>query len=117
MQMSDKHGPRLADDLAKDTRAGHEELRETEPDVRRVDLTIEEDGILDDEEAIRRAELARFLQPSAFPARSEELLRIAEEAFATDDVLAVLRGLPDGRYENVQEVWAATGGSVETKRT
>lgn len=116
MQMSDKHGPRLADDLTKDTRAGHEELRETEPDVRRVDLTIEDDGILDDNEASQRSELARFLQPSAFPARSGDLLRIAEEAFATDEVLALLRGLPDGRYENVQEVWAAAGGTVETKR-
>lgn len=116
MQMSDKYGPRLADDLNKDTRAGHEELRESDPDVRRVDLTID-DGILDDEEATQRAELARFLQPSAFPARSDDLLRMAEEAFATDEVLALLRALPDGRYENVQQVWVAAGGAVETKRT
>jgi len=114
MQMSDKHGPRLADDLAKDTRAGHEELRETESDVRRVDLTIE-DSILA-EEVAQRAELARFLQPGAFPARSDELLRMAEDAFATDDVLRLLRALPDGRYDNVQAVWAAVGGSVEAKR-
>lgn len=116
MQMSDKHGPRLADDLTKDTRAGHEELRETEPEARRVDLTVEEEGVLDDNVASERAELARFLAPSAFPARADELLAVAEENFATDEVLDQLRALPDGRYENVQQVWAAIGGEIETKR-
>jgi hypothetical protein len=116
MQMSDKHGPRLADDLTKDTRAGHEELREAEPDGRRVDLTIEEEGVLDGNVANERAELARFLEPSAFPARAEELVAVAEGNFATDEVLDRLRMLPDGRYENVQQVWAALGGEVETKR-
>jgi hypothetical protein len=116
MQMSDKHGPRLSDDLTKDTRAGHEELREAEPDARRVDLTIEDDGFLDEQDADARAELARFLAPSAFPARTDELLAVAEQAFAPDEVLAALRALPDDRYENVQAVWAAIGGPIETKR-
>jgi hypothetical protein len=116
MQTSDKHGPRLADDLNKDTRAGHEEFREMEPEVHRVDLIEDEDGVIDELEAEQRAELARYLRPSLFPARPAELLAAAEEAFAPDEVLARLRALPDRQYATVQEVWAATGGDVESRR-
>lgn len=116
METSDKHGPRVADDLTKDTRAGHEELRELEPDVTRIDLTQDQDGVLDDREAAARSELARFLQPSVFPARPDELIASAEEQFATDEVLALLGTLPDGVYENVQQVWQACGGDIEAKR-
>ena len=116
METSDKHGFRMADDLEKDTRAGHEDLREVEPDVTRIDLTQEQEGVLDDRDAAARSEFARFLQPSVFPARPAQLLASAEESFATDEVLALLRNVPDGVYENVQQVWKAVGGEVETKR-
>lgn len=116
METSDKHGPRVADDLNKDTRAGHEELRELENDAVRLDVRQEQEGVMDDAEAAARSELARFLQPSLFPARPAELLASAEEAFAGDEVLAVLRVLPDQVYDNVQQVWRAAGGEVEVKR-
>ena len=117
MEMSDKHGARMADDLSKDTRAGHQELRELEPDAVRIDLTQSQDGVLDDDEAAARSELARFLQPSAFPARAGQLIESAKEAFATDEVLTLLGTLPDQVFENVQEVWIALGGDVEAKRS
>jgi hypothetical protein len=115
MEMSDKHGPRMADDLTKDTRAGHQELRELEPDDARIDLTQTQDGVLDDHEAAARTEVARFLKPSAFPARTDELIAAATDAFAPDEVLALLGTLPDRLYDNMQEVWEALGGDVEAK--
>lgn len=117
MQTSDKHGPRLADDLNKDTRAGHEEFREMEPEVHRLDLINEEDGVIDELEAEQRAELARYLRPSLFPAERDALIAAAEEAFAPDEVLDRLRALPDAVYVNVQGVWTETGGDVERPRS
>jgi len=116
MEMSDKHGARMADDLNKDTRAGHEELRELQPDDARIDLVQEQDGVLDDHEAAARSEIARYLEPSAFPARTDQLIAAARERFATDEVIALLETLPDDTYENVQEVWVALGGDVEARR-
>ena len=116
METSDKHGPRVADDLTKDTRAGHEELRETQPDASRIDLTQANDGVMDANEAEARAELARFLLPSAFPGRPEQLIEAANENFATDEVFALLRALPDRVYDNVQQVWETAGGDIEAKR-
>jgi hypothetical protein len=117
METSDKHGPRLAEDLNKDTRAGHEEFRELEPDVHRLDLIEEQDGVIDELEAEQRAELARYIRPSLFPARPDALIAAAEEAFAPDEVLDRLRALPDAVYFNVQGVWAALGGDVERHHT
>ena len=69
MEMSDKHGARMDDELTKDTRAGHEEIRQLDPDDARIDVVQTQDGVLDDHEAAARSEVARFLQPSSFPAR------------------------------------------------
>ena len=106
----------MADDLNRDTRAGHEELRELEPDDARIDLTQQNPGVLDDHDAAARSELARFLKPSEFPARSAQLIDTAKEAFAPDAVIALLETLPDGVYDNTQDVWRALGGEVEVKR-
>lgn len=116
MEMSDKHGARMADDLNKDTRAGHEELRELQPDDARIDVVQTRDGVLDDHEAAARSEIARFLEPSAFPARAEQLVQIARDNFAGDEVIRLLETLPDDTYDNVQAVWVALGGEVEGKR-
>ena len=116
MEMSDKHGARMDDELTKDTRAGHEEIRQLDPDDARIDVVQTQDGVLDDHEAAARSEVARFLQPSSFPARADQLLESAKEAFATDEVIALLSTLPDNVYENVQQVWQTLGGEVEVKR-
>lgn len=116
MEMSDKHGPRMAEDLDKDTRAGHEELRELRtPDTDRTDVAAPE-GFPDEDAVERRAELARAIEPSTFPARPAELLASAQRAFAPDWVLDALRRLPDRLYENTQQVWQALGGEVEEAR-
>ena len=113
MEMSDKHGPRVADDLTKDTRVGHEEFRELEPDVKRIDIRQSQDGVLDDQEAAARSEVARFLKPSDFPGRASQLVAAAKEAFATDEIIDLLETLPDQLFENMQDVWVALGGDVE----
>lgn len=116
MEMSDKHGARLSEDLTKDTRAGHEELRELQPDDARIEVVQTDDGALDDHEAAARSEIARFLEPSAFPARAEQLVQMARDNFATDEVVRLLETLPDDTYDNVQAVWVALGGEVEARR-
>jgi hypothetical protein len=73
---------------------------------------IDEELDLDDAET--RADIARFLTPSVFPADREALLADAEGNQAPAEVLERLEALPAGRaYENVQEVWSALGGTVE----
>lgn len=128
------HGPRVDDALAREsdalTRGGAQDPRADErreyespaegeptPD-RRVqgdrDLTPEGQMTPDDTE--ERADIARRLRLSAFPADRDALLRVADEEGAPDDVLERLRSLPDGRtFENVQEVWVALGGETEDR--
>lgn len=61
-----------------------------------------------------RSELARWLQPSAFPADRERLLHSAKETAAPDWVVEAVQGLPEGAsYDNVQDVWRALGGGTE----
>jgi hypothetical protein len=127
---SDRHGPRLDEELQRETRsleqgapveARVEEAREQEgpadgeptPDARLVGGRGTAASLdLDDAEA--RADLARFLTPSAFPADREALLADAAGNQAPEVVMERLRALPAGRtYENVQDVWGALGGTVE----
>ncbi|NUR59562.1 MAG: DUF2795 domain-containing protein [Catenulispora sp.] len=61
-----------------------------------------------------RSELARWLQPSAFPADRGRLLRSTRDTNAPDWAVEAIGGLPAGRrFENVQDVWQALGGGVE----
>jgi Protein of unknown function (DUF2795) len=127
---SDRHGPRLDEELQRETRsleqgapveARVEEAREQEgpadgeptPDARLAGGRATAASLdLDDAEA--RADLARFLTPSAFPADREALLADAAGNQAPEVVMERLRALPAGRtYENVQDVWGALGGTVE----
>jgi Protein of unknown function (DUF2795) len=88
---SDKHGPRLDEELQHETRS----LERGAPLAARV-------------------EEARFLTPSAFPVDREALLADAEGNHAPAEVLERLRALPAGRtFQNVQDVWRALGGAVE----
>lgn len=139
MERGDKHGPRLDDALASETeaisRGGHtgraEESREPEPsgdDQPDVDYAPDGDlsgGTPDGMTAADvegRAELARFLRPSAFPATAARLLEVAREEGATDRVLTELARLASGSvggvqaFANVQDVWRSLGHGVETHR-
>jgi uncharacterized protein DUF2795 len=127
---SDKHSPRLDEELDHETRS----LQQGSPVESRVEEFREQEGpgdgqptpdarltggrataaSLDLDDAEARADIARFLTPSAFPADRETLLADAEDNHAPEAVLERLRALPQGRvYENVQDVWAALGGTVE----
>jgi Protein of unknown function (DUF2795) len=127
---SDKHGPRVDDELDRATRS----LQQGAPVESRVEEHREQEGPGDDQpvpdarlaegrataasldldDAETRADIARFLAPSVFPADREALLADAEGNHATDEVLERLRALPAGRaYENLQDVWSALGGTVE----
>ena len=114
MERSSKHGPRLDDELARETaplersgvgaHGGHvEEWREQEP-------VVEEDGtfhIPGDAVAARR-ELSRHLDLSTFPGDREALLGNARDNGAPDDVLELLEALPsDIRFGTVHETWSA----------
>lgn len=69
---------------------------------------------LDAQEAEQRSEIAISLKQSIFPADKATLLKDARENFAADRVISHLEQLPDGgRFENVQAVWEALGGSEE----
>ena len=127
---SDRHSPRVDEELDHETRS----LQQGAPVESRVEEHREQEGpgedqptpdarlrggrataaSLDLDDAEARAEIARFLNPSAFPADREALLASAEGNQAPAPVLERLEALPAGRaFENVQDVWRALGGSVE----
>jgi hypothetical protein len=127
---SDKHSPLVDEELDHETRS----LRQGAPVESRVEEHREQEGpgegqptpdarltggrataaSLDLDDAETRADIARFLSPSAFPADRETLVADARANQAPAGVLERLRALPAGRaYENVQDVWGALGGTVE----
>jgi hypothetical protein len=124
---SDKHGPRVDEELDHETRSLQqgaplesrvEEYREQEgpgedqptPEPRLTEATASLD--LDDAEA--RSDIARYLDPGAFPADRDGLVANAEANNAPEVVLERLLALPAGRaYEHLPDVWAALGGTVE----
>ena len=127
---SDKHSPRVDEELEQETLS----LQQGAPVESRVEEHREQEGpgegqptadarlaggrataaSLDLDDAETRADIARFLTPSAFPADREALLADAEANHAPAAVVERLRALPGGRaYENVQDVWGALGGTVE----
>jgi hypothetical protein len=69
--------------------------------------------------ADERADLARFVASTHWPATRESLLEAADRDHATDAVMEKLGRLPHGdrTYENLQEVWAAIGGDTEDTHT
>ena len=127
---SDKHSPRVDEQLEHDTRS----LTQGAPVESRVEEHREQEGpgegqptpdarltggrataaSLDLDDAETRADIARFLNPSSFPADRETLLADAEANHAPAGVTERLQALPAGRsYENVQDIWSALGGTVE----
>jgi hypothetical protein len=68
---------------------------------------------LSHDEVEARAELARHLQPSVFPADRVALIESARRLGASDDLVEQLQGLPDGTFDHLEAVWEALGGRVE----
>jgi hypothetical protein len=105
-QQSAKHGPAVDDALTNPRRQSsggthHRERPEEDP----TGQTVADDvGLC--------SELARFLEPSAFPANVAELRELAERHDVTDTVLALLDGGPhDGSvFHTVEELWEALSG-------
>ncbi|HVL33343.1 MAG TPA: DUF2795 domain-containing protein [Actinomycetota bacterium] len=132
---SAKHGPRLDEQLHKETlpleqgapasprideHRAIEDASEDEPSVaQRIDLQSDQPlghGLSFDE-IEQRSRIARFVQPSRFPSDRDALVASAHELHAPTDVIAALQALPgDKTYENVQAIWDALGGHVEHHR-
>jgi len=73
---------------------------------------------VDRKTADERAELARHIAAASWPAARDELVSTARSERAPEVVLDRLRRLPEeARFENVQEVWSALGGSTEETHT
>jgi hypothetical protein len=71
----------------------------------------------DESDIERRAALSEVLGKEVWPADRDTLVTKAQEGNATDDVLAQLRRLPEGRqFENVQDVARALGLGTEQQR-
>ena len=113
---SDKVPPRIDEELDQATAS----LQRGSPVSSRAEDFREQEGAGEDEPetdarlnvgpAEARADLARHLQPAAFPADRSRLLESAREVHAPDSMLEVLEGLPEGReFSTVQEVWEALG--------
>ena len=125
---SDKHSPRVDEALDHETQSLQrgapiesrvEEFREGEgpgddqptPEPR---LSEGRTGSLDLDDAEARSEIARYLDPSTFPADREGLVANAEANNAPEGVRERLQALPAGRtYEAMPDVWAGLGGTVE----
>ena len=101
MESSSKRGPRMDDDLKKPTRGG-EDVKHPES---ALDVEPRPPDALPDVED--RSELARYLDPSAFPARPAELLERAESHRAPDYLLERLRQLPERQFDTIEQVWEA----------
>jgi hypothetical protein len=130
---SDKHSARMDDALEAEVsglmRAGHdnradwnspEPSGEDQPDVDLVPNGTLAGGVPDgmsEDDVERRSELASLLG-RIWPATSEQVLFVATENEAPEDILSTLRHLPPGQsFQNLQELWATiSGGHVEAHR-
>ena len=128
---SDKHAPRVDEELKHDTGS----LLHGSPVEARATEAREQEGPADDEptpdalltgdrpapnpdtlthdEVEARAELARHLEPGAFPADRDALVASARRLNAPDSLIERLSSLPDGTFAHLEAVWEALGGRVE----
>jgi hypothetical protein len=130
---SDKHGPRLDEEIGRETqgmvRGGHptraEEFKETEPfsDDYPADpsaaATGDREGSppgMSAQDVEGRSALARMLTGVRYPARPNELIRHAAEGGAPDEAVERLRTLPRREYENVADVAEELGYGREERR-
>jgi hypothetical protein len=128
---SDKHGPRVDEELHRATEGMErgspvepraEEAREQEgagddepvPDARLH--TSEEGEGLGAEDLEARSELARHIEPGILPADREAIISSARDSGASPGLIERLDVLPAGRtFGTVQEIWEAMGGGSEER--
>lgn len=131
---SDKTGPRRDDERKHEvsglTTGGHEpraeEWREQEPwgeDQPEADMAPDVDLAggtppgMSQRDVKVRSDLAKYLGRGVYPADRAGLLRQLEEASAPDELVELVRGLPqDGQYANVQQVSERLGIHTEDHR-
>ncbi|MDX6288170.1 MAG: hypothetical protein QOG53_3655 [Frankiales bacterium] len=131
---SDKHGPRLDDELAHETeglvRAGRsthaeewkdpEPSGEDQPDADRVPNATLVGGTppgMTPDDIEGRAELATYIGKEAYPAVRAQLIDLVIDRNAPDSIIDLVKNLPSDReFHNVNEIWAAVGGQVESER-
>lgn len=123
-----KHGPRLDEALARETRSleqgapiesrveegrEHEGPGDFDPDV---DARTAPPGALGADDVEARRELSRHLRPSVFPADRDQLVAEAVGEHAPVPVLEALRELRPGvEYATVHEVWSALNGATDVR--
>jgi hypothetical protein len=121
---SNKTSSRVDDELKHETeglvRSGHDthaqEWKSAEPSGEdQPEVTLEAETRTDVD---ARAELASYLNPSAYPATGWELVDAAIENQAPDRIVGQLKSLPAGEvFENLQAVWERLGGDpIEQQR-
>ena len=131
---SDKISSRLDDELKHETggmvrsgRSTHAEewkdpepSGEDQPDADRVPDGTQHGGTppgMSEEDVEGRAEIATYLGKDAYPMVREQIINLAIDRNAPARVVDLVRRLPSGReFHNVNEVWSAVGGHVESER-
>jgi hypothetical protein len=132
---SDKHSPRLDDEMAHETqgmvRGNHsthaEEFVETEamtddpvwdPESPEPRGPVEEGAPpgMSAQDVDERSALARLLNGVRYPARPDDLLEHVSGADAPDDAVAALEDLPDREYVNIADVAEELGYGRENRR-
>lgn len=115
-RISTTHGPRLDAELDRETQAyqhgaGARAREDREPEA---PYPGEAGQGVEDDPALARRELSRYLRMTVFPARRDELQAEARSNDAPPWILRVLASLSeDQTFGTVYEVWDAAGGELE----
>ncbi|MDQ1683722.1 MAG: hypothetical protein QOC82_459 [Frankiaceae bacterium] len=65
-----------------------------------------------------RSELASYLGKDCYPMVRAQVIDLVMDRNAPDRIVDLVRGLPSDReFTNVNDIWTALGGNVETART
>ncbi len=116
MDRDTKIGARIDDQLKHEVEPLTRSGMETRSDESRIQEDIIDRPLEDGDAVAQRSNLARFLDPSIFPADRKQILASAQQNNALEWVLRSLDQLPDdSTYENFESVWEALGGAVEER--
>jgi len=131
---SDKHSPMRDEQLKHETsglvRSGRtthaeewkdpEPSGEDQPEADRVPDGTLHGGVpagMTDEDIEGRAEVATYIGKDSYPMLGQQILELVMDRQAPTRVIDLIRRLPSGReFHNVNEVWVAAGGQVESDR-
>jgi hypothetical protein len=111
-------------------RSGHsthaEEWKDPEPSGEdQPDADLDPDGTLvggtptgmTPEDVEGRAELASYIGKDAYPLVRAQVIDLVVERHAPDRVIDLVKNLPsDRQFHNINQIWTAVGGHVETER-